>query len=210
MKQIGIAVITIFVLMSCKDYKAEKVAEKSMLSYSSRDTITLGAGCFWCVEAIFQDIKGVDKVVSGYANGRVEKPTYKDVCTGKTGCVEVCQVVYDPKVVSLAKILEVFWQVHDPTTLNRQGADVGTQYRSGIYYHKNAQKDLAQSILKKLNADKVFDSPIVTEIVGVARFSPAEDYHQDYYNSNGEQSYCRMVIAPKVEKFKKSFAEILK
>ncbi len=173
------------------------------------DTITLGAGCFWCVEAIFQDIKGVESVVSGYANGRVEKPTYKEVCSGETGSVEVCQVVYDPTLVSLAEILEVFWQVHDPTTLNRQGDDVGTQYRSGIYYNNQIQKEVADSILEKLNADQVFENPIVTEIMGLANFSAAEDYHQDYFSSNGEQSYCRAVIAPKVEKFKQSFAEIL-
>ena len=174
------------------------------------DTITLGAGCFWCVEAIFKDIKGVESVVSGYSNGKVKKPTYKEVCSGKTGCVEVCQVVYDSEIVSLAKILEVFWQVHDPTTLNRQGGDVGTQYRSGIYFNNEKQEEVALSILKKLNIDQVFENPIVTEIVRLANFSEAEEHHQDYYSLNGEQSYCRAVIAPKVEKFKQSFAEILK
>tara|TARA_B100000809_G_scaffold84309_2_gene82748 strand:+ start:5786 stop:6343 length:558 start_codon:yes stop_codon:yes gene_type:complete len=177
---------------------------------SNMDTITLGAGCFWCVEAIFQDIKGVESVVSGYANGANKNPTYKEVCTGNTGHAEVCQLVYDSEVISLSKILEVFWQVHDPTALNRQGGDVGTQYRSGIFYHNVSQKKIVVSILNKLNNDKVFDNPIVTEIEVIKSFYPAEDIHQDYFNSNGNQPYCRAVISPKVEKFKKSFAEILK
>jgi peptide-methionine (S)-S-oxide reductase len=210
MKQILIIIITGFVLMSCSDYKAEKTTEKIEINKSDMDTITLGAGCFWCVEAIFQDIKGVESVVSGYSNGTIKNPAYKEVCTGRTGHAEVCQVVYDPEIVSLAKILEVFWQVHDPTTLNRQGADVGTQYRSGIYYHNDSQKKVALSILNKLNANKVFENPIVTEIEEIKMFYPAEENHQDYYSSNGDQPYCRAVISPKIEKFKKSFAEILK
>ena len=210
MKRLGLAVLIIFVLISCNDYKAENVKESKVMSSSGLDTITLGAGCFWCVEAIFQDLKGVKSVVSGYSNGAVEKPTYKAVCTGSTGHAEVCQLTYDSEVISLAKILEVFWQVHNPTTLNRQGGDVGTQYRSAIFYHTNEQKEVATSIFNKLNKDQVFNSPILTEIDKVKMFYPAEDYHQDYFNSNGEQPYCKMVIAPKVEKFKKSFAEILK
>ena len=210
MKQIILVIITSFVLISCDDYKAERVIEKIEINDMGMDTITLGAGCFWCVEAIFQDIKGVESVVSGYSNGSVKNPAYREVCTGKTGHAEVCQVVYDSEVVSLAKILEVFWQVHDPTTLNRQGGDVGTQYRSGIYYHNDSQKEVALSILSKLNADKVFDNAIVTEIEEIKSFYPAEDNHQDYFSSNGDQPYCRAVIRPKVEKFKKSFAEILK
>jgi peptide-methionine (S)-S-oxide reductase len=210
MKQLIITITTVFVLISCNDYKAEKVNEKVAINYSDMDTITLGAGCFWCVEAIFEDIKGVESVVSGYANGTVKNPAYREVCTGRTGHAEVCQVVYDAELVPLAKILEVFWQVHDPTTLNRQGADVGTQYRSGIYYHNEAQKEVALSILKKLNTDKVFDNPIVTEIEGLRSFYPAEENHQDYFSLNGDQPYCRAVIQPKVEKFKKSFSEILK
>ena len=194
----------------CNDYKAEKIVEKIENNNSNMDTITLGAGCFWCVEAIFQDIKGVESVVSGYANGANKKPTYKEVCTGNTGHAEVCQLVYDSEVISLSKILEVFWQVHDPTTFNRQGGDVGTQYRSGIFYHNDYQKKTAVSILNKLNADKVFDKLIVTEIEVIKSFYPAEDIHQDYFNSNGNQPYCRSVISPKVENFKKSFAEILK
>jgi peptide-methionine (S)-S-oxide reductase len=210
LKQIILTIITGFILLPCNDYKTEKVMDKIENNNSDMDTITLGAGCFWCVEAIFQDIKGVESVVSGYANGANKNPTYKEVCTGNTGHAEVCQLVYDSEVISLSKILEVFWQVHDPTTLNRQGGDVGTQYRSGIYYHTDPQKAIAVSILNKLNADKVFDNTIVTEIKGVKSFYPAEDIHQDYFNSNGNQPYCRAVISPKVEKFKKSFAEILK
>lgn len=210
MKQLIITITTVFILMSCKDYRAEQVNEKVAINYSDMDTITLGAGCFWCVEAIFEDIKGVESVVSGYANGTVKNPAYREVCTGRTGHAEVCQVVYDAELVSLAKILEVFWQVHDPTTLNRQGADVGTQYRSGIYYNDEAQNAVALSILNKLNADKVFDNPIVTEIEALSSFYPAEENHQDYFSLNGDQPYCRAVIQPKVEKFKKSFAEILK
>lgn len=210
MKQLTVIIITSFVLISCNDFKAEKVTEQSKINNSIMDTITLGAGCFWCVEAIFEEIKGVESVVSGYANGTVKNPAYKEVCTGRTGHAEVCQLIYDPEVVSLAKILEVFWMVHDPTTLNRQGADVGTQYRSGIYYHNNAQKEVATLILNKLNTDKVFDKAIVTEIEAIKSFYPAEEVHQDYFANNANQPYCRAVVSPKVEKFKKSFSEILK
>jgi peptide-methionine (S)-S-oxide reductase len=210
MKQIIVIIVTIFIIISCNNYKAEKTNVKEEINYLGMDTITLGAGCFWCVEAIFQDIKGVESVVSGYSNGAIKNPSYKEVCTGRTGHAEVCQVVYNSEIVSLAKILEVFFQVHDPTTLNRQGGDVGTQYRSGIYYHNDEQKDVALSIFNKLNADKVFDNPIVTEIKPIMSFYAAEEYHQDYFSLNGEQPYCRAVISPKIEKFKKSFSEILK
>lgn len=174
------------------------------------DTITLGAGCFWCVEAIFQGIKGVESVVSGYSGGSIKNPSYKEICTGKTGHAEVCQLTYDPEIVSLAKILEVFWQTHDPTTLNRQGGDVGTQYRSAIFYHTEAQKEIAADIFNKLDDAGAFTNPIVTEVSEIANFYPTEDYHQDYFDVNGEQPYCSAVISPKVEKFKKTFSEILK
>lgn len=210
MKQILIVIITSFILMSCTEYKAEKGAVKIENKNTGMDTITLGAGCFWCVEAIFQDIKGVESVVSGYANGTIKNPAYKEVCTGRTGHAEVCQLTYNAAIVSLAKLLEVFWMVHDPTTLNRQGADVGTQYRSGIYFHNEKQKEVAINILNKLNAEKVFDSPIVTEIEPIKSFYSAEDYHQDYFNNNGNQPYCRAVVRPKLDKFKKTFSEILK
>ena len=210
MKQIIITAIVGFVLISCNDYKAEKIIVDAKINSSNMDTITLAAGCFWCVEAIFSDIKGVENVVSGYSNGTVKNPSYKEVCTGKTGHAEVCQLTYDSKVVSLAKILEVFWQTHDPTTLNRQGGDVGTQYRSAIFYHSEEQKEIATDIFNKLDDAGAFVDPIVTEITEIASFYPAEDYHQDYFDINGNQPYCRAVISPKVEKFKKTFSEILK
>jgi len=210
MKQLIITTVIGFGLIACSDYKAEPVKEISEINNSNMEIITLGAGCFWCVEAIFQDIKGVESVVSGYSNGDVKNPSYKEVCTGRTGHAEVCQLTYDPEVVTLTKILEVFFQTHDPTTLNRQGGDVGTQYRSGIYYHTEEQKEIATEIFNKLDDAGAFVDPIVTEIKEVYNFFPAEDYHQDYFEANGEQPYCRAVIQPKVEKFRKTFSEILK
>ena len=171
---------------------------------------TLGAGCFWCVEAIFQRLEGVEKVVSGYAGGQVKNPTYKEVCTGKTGHAEVIQVHYDPAVISFEELLEVFWQTHDPTTLNRQGNDVGPQYRSAIFYHDDNQKKLAEEYKARLNEEGAFDNPIVTEISPFTNFYVAEDYHQNYFNENGNQPYCAIVIAPKVEKFEKVFKSKIK
>ncbi len=210
MKQFIVTIIVGLGLISCNEYKAEEVAIDSTINNIDMDTITLGAGCFWCVEAIFQDIKGVESVVSGYAGGNIKNPSYKEVCAGTTGHAEVCQLTYDPEVVSLGKILEVFWQTHDPTTLNRQGADVGTQYRSAIFYHTEAQKETATDLFNKLDDAGAFVNPIVTEITEFTDFYPAEDYHQDYFDINGTQPYCRAVISPKVEKFKKTFSEILK
>lgn len=166
---------------------------------------TFGGGCFWCTEAVFQLIPGVKKVTSGYAGGAKENPTYKEVCSGRTGHAEVIQVEYDPKEVSYEKLLETFWEAHDPTTLNRQGADVGTQYRSIILYHNAAQKAAAEA--SKRSAQANFTSPIVTQIVPLTRFYSAEAYHQEYYRNFPEQGYCRVVIAPKVEKFEKKFKE---
>lgn len=174
------------------------------------DTITLGAGCFWCVEAVFQNLKGVQKVTSGYSGGTVKNPSYKEVCAGTTGHAEVCQIVYDPKVLSFPEILEVFWKTHDPTTLNRQSNDVGTQYRSAIFYHTEEQRKLAEEYKEKVNKSGAYDHPIVTEIVPFKNFYPAEDYHQNYFNQNGEQPYCQYVIQPKVDKFKKVFKDKLK
>ncbi len=174
------------------------------------EVITLGAGCFWCIESIFQNLKGVEKVISGYSNGQKPNPTYKEVCTGTTGHAEVAQITFDPSVVSLSEVLEVFFQTHDPTTLNRQGNDVGTQYRSGIYYHTEEQKKIALEIIKALNESKAYDRPIVTEIAAVATFYPAEDYHQNYFNDNGDQPYCQYIIRPKLDKFKKVFKDKLK
>lgn len=174
------------------------------------DTITLGAGCFWCVEAVFQELEGVISVTSGYMGGHVKDPSYKEVCTGTTGHAEVARIVYDPGRITVDELLEVFWQTHDPTTLDRQGADVGTQYRSAIFCHTDEQLRIATEYKKKLDASGAFRAPIVTEIVRADVFYPAEDYHQNYYALNGEQGYCRMVIRPKLDKFRKVFAGKLK
>lgn len=174
------------------------------------DTATFGNGCFWCTEAIFQDLKGVLKVTSGYSGGKIKNPTYKEVCSGLTGHAECLQIIYDPSVISFEELLEVFWKTHDPTTLNRQGNDVGTQYRSIIFYHDEMQKQLAEHYKKELEAAKVFDKPIVTEITAFDVFYPAENYHQEYYNLNGQEPYCQYVIRPKVEKFRKVFKDKLK
>ncbi len=171
------------------------------------EKITLGAGCFWCVEAVFQKLAGVKLVESGYANGKITNPTYKEVCSGTTGHAEVCQITYDPILISFEHILEVFWKTHDPTTPNRQGADVGTQYRSGIFFHNEKQKEIAQNWKEKLNNEKVFPNPIVTEITPIDIFYKAEDYHQNYYNMHAHEPYCQIVIKPKLEKFEKAFAK---
>jgi peptide-methionine (S)-S-oxide reductase len=171
---------------------------------------TLGAGCFWCVEAIFQRLKGVDKVISGYSGGKTENPTYKEVCTGLTGHAEVVQIYFDPAIITYEELLEVFFSTHDPTQLNRQGNDVGTQYRSVIFYHNEKQKQIAEAYKQKINESKLFDKPIVTEITAFTRFYPAENYHQDYFNQNKNQPYCIYVVGPKVEKFEKLFQHKLK
>jgi len=175
---------------------------------NEKETITLGAGCFWCVEAVFQRVKGVDKVVSGYSGGNIANPTYREVVSGLTGHAEVVQLTFDPKVISLTQILEVFWKTHDPTTLNRQGADVGTQYRSAIFYHTDKQRDIALNLKNKLNNEKVWNKPIVTEVTAFKQFYRAEDYHQNYFNQNPNQGYCQFVIVPKLEKFRKIFSEL--
>jgi peptide-methionine (S)-S-oxide reductase len=166
---------------------------------------TFGAGCFWCVEAIFQNLKGVHSVVSGYAGGTVENPTYQQVCTGDTGHAEVIQITFDPAVITYEDLLYVFWRTHDPTTLNRQGADVGTQYRSVIFYHNERQKAIAEQSKHDIAASGVWRAPIVTEIVPLRNFYKAETYHQNYYRLNPNQPYCRFVIDPKIQKFKKDF-----
>jgi peptide-methionine (S)-S-oxide reductase len=179
---------------------------KTMENSTNRlETATLGGGCFWCTEALFQMLPGVKSVASGYAGGTTENPTYRDVCNGKTGHAEVIQIEYDPKVVPYEKILETFWEAHDPTTLNRQGADHGPQYRSIILYNSQAQKVAAEK--SKAEAQKHFSTPIVTEIVPLSHFYKAEGYHQDYYRSNPDQPYCRAVIQPKVEKFEHKLKE---
>ena len=176
----------------------------------NRETATFGAGCFWCVEAPFLQIKGVEEVVSGYMGGTVPHPTYEQVCTGETGHAEVCQITYDPDQISYTELLEIFWTIHDPTQLNRQGQDIGTQYRSAVFFHDNTQKQLAESYKEKLNQAKVYDAPIVTEISPVSTFYKAEDYHQNYYNENPNQPFCRLVVRPKVEKVKEVFKDKLK
>lgn len=177
---------------------------------TGKDTATFGAGCFWCVEAIFLQLEGVDSVASGYSGGHVKNPTYRQVCDGTTGHAEVIQVIYDPKVISYADLLQAFWSSHDPTTLNRQGNDIGTQYRSVIYYHSPQQKADAEKYKKELDASGTFANPIVTEISPFEVFYKAEDYHQDYYNLNEDQPYCQFVIRPKIEKFEKVFKSKLK
>ena len=198
-------------LISCNTTNVEsKELIKTNTIQQAMDTITFGAGCFWCVEAMFSDLKGVDKVVSGYAGGTVKNPSYKEVCAGNTGHAEVCQVTYNPTIITYKELLEVFWQVHDPTTLNRQGGDVGTQYRSAIFYHTNEQKEIAEEFKKVLNNEKAYPNPIVTEITAFTNFYPAEDYHQDYFELNGENPYCSAVVKPKLEKFRTIFKDKLK
>jgi peptide-methionine (S)-S-oxide reductase len=177
---------------------------------TTTSTATLGNGCFWCTEAIFQQVKGVVKVTSGYCGGHVKNPSYKEVCTGTTGAAECLQIEFDPSVIGFEELLEVFWQTHDPTTLNRQGGDVGTQYRSVVFFHDETQKDIADRYKTQLDRSGVFANPVVTTLEPFTEFYPAEDYHQDYYNSNTGQGYCQFVIRPKVEKFKKSFESRLK
>jgi peptide-methionine (S)-S-oxide reductase len=174
------------------------------------ETATLAAGCFWCIEAVFDDLKGVEDVVSGYAGGHTENPTYRQVCDGDTGHAEVAQIKFDPSVISFKEILQVFFAVHDPTTLNRQGNDVGTQYRSAIFYHDDEQKRAAEEVIKEVTAEGVYDDPIVTEVVPLEKFWPAEDYHQEYFANNPNQPYCTAVVAPKVAKFRKKFVDRLK
>jgi peptide-methionine (S)-S-oxide reductase len=175
-----------------------------------REVATLGGGCFWCLEAVYDELRGVEKVESGYSGGTVPDPTYRQVCTGATGHAEVVQVTFDPEVVSFREILEVFFTIHDPTTLNRQGADVGPQYRSAILYHDEEQRRVAEEVISELEAEGVWDDPIVTEVTPFEVFYVAEDYHQEYFRNNGYQPYCQVVIAPKVAKFRKQYLERLK
>jgi peptide-methionine (S)-S-oxide reductase len=175
-----------------------------------KEVATLAGGCFWCLEAVFDELQGVEKVEPGYSGGRVKNPTYREVCTGTTGHAEVVQITFDPQVITFKDLLKVFFTIHDPTTLNRQGADVGTQYRSAIYYHSPEQKAAAEEIIAEMTAAKLWDDPIVTEVTPLAEFYPAEDYHRDYYQRNPAQPYCQMVIAPKVAKSRKQFLDKLK
>ncbi|HEX8129265.1 MAG TPA: peptide-methionine (S)-S-oxide reductase MsrA [Pyrinomonadaceae bacterium] len=180
------------------------------MTNQNEEIATLAGGCFWCLEAVYADLRGVARVVSGYSGGHVENPTYRAVCDGTTGHAEVVQITFDPQVVSYRELLEVFFTIHDPTTLNRQGGDVGTQYRSAVFYHSPEQRDAATEVIVALEAARVWDAPIVTEVVPFEIFYPAEDYHQEYYQNNANQPYCRAVIAPKVAKFRQKYLEQLK
>jgi peptide-methionine (S)-S-oxide reductase len=206
----------IFINLSCaqssdkKENNMENLPKTIVEVPEGLEVATLGGGCFWCTEAIYQDLIGIEKVLSGYSGGYLAKPTYKQVTSGTTGHAEVIQVFYDPATISFEEILEIFWSTHDPTTLNRQGADVGPQYRSAVFYHSESQKEMAELYKNKLNESGAFDKPIVTEVTPFSNFYVAEDYHQNYFNDNGMQPYCQFVIRPKVEKFRKVFAEKLK
>jgi len=174
------------------------------------EVATLAGGCFWCLEAVFEQLMGVQKVVSGYSGGRVANPSYSQVCTGMTGHAEVVQVTFDPNVITFRELLEVFFTIHDPTTLNRQGADVGPQYRSAIFYHSLEQKAVAEQVIQEIDAVQIWDAPIVTEVAPFTAFYKAEEYHQEYFRRNPEQAYCRVVIAPKVAKFRAQYLAKLK
>jgi len=173
-------------------------------------TITLGGGCFWCTEAVYVKVRGVTDVESGYSNGQAMRPSYEEVCSGRTGSNEVVKLEYDPEQISLAQILEIFFVVHDATTLNRQGNDSGTQYRSGIYFSTDEDKQLANDMIRQMSQDKLFESPIVTEVLPLANYWPAEEYHQDYFENNPNQGYCVAVAGPKVAKFRKTFTSLVK
>jgi len=206
--------ITGIVTISCAQQKSDQLKNMDKNSeyknQKATDIATFGAGCFWCVEAVFQSLEGVESVVSGFSGGTGENPSYREIITGTTGFAEVCQISYDPDKITFDELLEVFWQTHDPTTLNRQGNDVGSQYRSAIFYHNEEQNALAEKYKKELNVSGAWDKPIVTEISPFTKFYEAENYHQDYYNTNPDLPYCTYVIQPKLDKLKKVFKDKLK
>jgi peptide-methionine (S)-S-oxide reductase len=213
LKSIFVCLSTLLFMNACGQNKADVGLKTQGMEQKKEDnvaTATFGAGCFWCVEAVFQRMNGVLTVQSGYSGGFVKNPSYKEVCAGTTGHAEVIQITYEPSLVTYDELLEVFWKTHDPTTLNRQGNDFGTQYRSAIYFHTEEQKQLAEKYKVEINNSGAYPNPIVTEITAFKDFYPAEDYHQNYYNDNSSQSYCRFVIQPKVEKFEKIFKNKLK
>jgi methionine-S-sulfoxide reductase len=212
-------IITIFSLFSfigcnqAKNQTTEKDTSKKVKRSNMNthlEVATFGGGCYWCIEAVFQRLEGVEKVESGFSGGQVKNPTYKEVCTGTTGHAEVIQITFDTTKTSFEEILKVFFTMHDPTTLNRQGNDIGTQYRSAVFYHNDVQKKAAEEIIAALNTSKAYPNPIVTEVSKLDVFYKAEDYHQNYYNENSDQGYCRFVIQPKIEKFEKVFKDRLK
>lgn len=207
----AIAISVLFSQAACAAReKPVIIQEEQIMTDKQLDTATLGAGCFWCVEAIFEQLNGVYSVVAGYAGGQVVNPTYKQVCDGNTGHAEVAQIAFAPDEINYEELLKVFWKTHDPTTLNRQGNDVGTQYRSSIFYHNEQQKLAAEKSLREMDASGYFPNPIVTLIEPLSNYSQAEDYHQDYFKYNPNQPYCNFVIKPKVEKFQKEFKDKLK
>jgi peptide-methionine (S)-S-oxide reductase len=202
------------IILACLTFTGTLFSQNSnankKMTQSNFETITLGGGCYWCVEAVYENLKGVKSVVSGFSGGKILNPTYEEVCSGTTGHAEVVQITFDKTVTNLDEIFKVFFTVHDPTTLNRQGADKGTQYRSVIFYNNDEQKKEAQSIIAELKNAKVYDNPIVTTLEPFTKFYKAEDYHQNYYANNKSQPYCQMVIQPKIEKFEKVFKDKLK
>ena len=210
----SIVTVLIFAFLSCNLSADKKVENKkftqNIKSMNQFELATFGNGCFWCTEAIFEQLEGVKKVESGYAGGQIKNPSYKEVCSGTTGHAEVIRLTYDPKVISYRELLDVFFNTHDPTTLNRQGADVGTQYRSVIFYHNEDQKTVANEMINDLENENVFEDKIVTEVTPINNYYVAENYHQDYYNNNTNQGYCRAVINPKLEKFIKKYKSKLK
>jgi peptide-methionine (S)-S-oxide reductase len=211
MQRLTLIIFAILLVAGCKSNTIKNETYMDLPSNGLKtDTATFAAGCFWCVEAVYQELKGVLSVTSGYTGGKIKNPSYREVCSGMTGHAEACQIVYDPAVISYDELLEAFWAAHDPTTLNRQGGDQGTQYRSAIFYHNEKQKQMAEAYKAKLNAEKAFDNPVVTEISPAGVFYKAEDYHQNYYDQNGNAPYCTFVIAPKLEKFRKVFKDKLK
>jgi peptide-methionine (S)-S-oxide reductase len=209
---VAVTLFTAIFFTACAQKTATKqnVIMDKTTNTETIDTATFGAGCFWCVEAVFQQLEGVIKVESGYSGGHVKNPSYREVCNGTTGHAEVCQITYDKSKVGFKDLLEVFWKTHDPTTLNQQGNDHGTQYRSAIFYHNDEQKQLAEKYKAELNKSGAWENPVVTEIAPYTAFYKAEDYHQDYFNQNGTEPYCRFVIQPKVDKFQKVFKDKMK
>lgn len=211
----GLSIILSFIFSSCTAKEKPVVKEEFKEPVKTKvkegmEVATFAGGCFWCTEAVFLEIKGVEKVVSGYIGGKTMNPTYKDICTGETGHAEAIQITFNPNEVAYEDLLEIFFGTHDPTTLNRQGADVGTQYRSEIFYHSETQKTKAENYIQLLEKENLYDKKIVTKVSSATVFYPAEDYHQNYYNQNSSQGYCQMVIAPKLEKLRKYYKSKLK
>lgn len=209
MKRLSIILSIILFSFACTKADEESTNEKKTMSENT-ETAIFASGCFWCTEAVFEELQGVEQVESGYIGGEVKDPTYEEVCAGTTGHAEATRISYNPEVISFDELLEVFWKTHDPTTLNKQGNDVGTQYRSGIFYVNDNQKELATDYKMKLEEAGIYDSPIVTEITEASKFYVAEKYHQDYYEQNPNEGYCSFVITPKIEKFRKVFEDKLK